>query len=308
MVGSSVTRRAALSLGAAVPGAMLFAGQGAAQQGAVSSAPVGAAHRISLGGFDVMSLMGGASMSPDPIATYAVGADQAEFDAVSAANFLPTDTVGGSFTLTLVKTPDALLLFDTGMVKANNDAALAAAGFSATDVTHVVLTHMHPDHISGLMSGDQPNFPNAVLVASQIEADFWAANPSDAYTANVAPLIGKARMIDDGDEVVPGIRAEAAYGHTPGHLTFLVKSDGQKLLITGDTFNHFVYTVQHPEWQVRYDNDKEAAMATRMRVLKRLSDERLPIIAYHFPFPALGFIGGQEGAYRFIPASYQFGW
>ena len=158
-----------------------------------------------------------------------------------------------------------------------------------------------------IAAGGARNFPNAELIFPKVENDHWAANPSEAYTANVAPLVADARQIADGEEVLPGIRAEAAYGHTPGHTAYLLESDGQRLLVTGDTFNHYVYSVQHPEWHVRFDMDKDVGAATRTRVLARLAEERIPCIGYHMPFPALAFIAPNgEGSFRYVPATYQF--
>ena len=301
------TRRAALLLGG-LP-VLLSLPVHAQTAPATPAAPAfsGRAQTIKLGAFEVTTLLGGVSMRDNPIEAFGVGADPAEFDRLSAENFIPTDRTGSSFTLTLVKTPDALVLFDTGMIADNSKASLAAAGYAPGDVTHIVLTHMHPDHISGLMAGAAPNFPNAQLIFPKMENDFWSANPSEAYTANVAPLAAKARQIADGEEVLPGIHAEGAYGHTPGHTTYLLESDGQKLLITGDTFNHYAYSVQRPGWHVRFDQDKEAGAATRTRVLARLAGERIPCIGYHMPFPALAFIAPNgEGSFRYVPATYQF--
>ncbi|MFO1139409.1 MAG: MBL fold metallo-hydrolase [Paracoccus sp. (in: a-proteobacteria)] len=303
------SRRAALMLGG-LPALMALPVR--AQTAPAAPGFAGRAQTIGLGAFQVTTLLGGESMRPDPIGTFGIGVDKAEFDRVSAENFLPPDRAGSSFTLTLVKTPKALILFDTGMVPENNRASLAVAGYTPADVTHIVLTHMHPDHISGLMAGGQPNFPNAALIFPKLENDYWSVNPSDAYTANVAPLVANARQIGDGDEILPGIRAEAAHGHTPGHTTYLLESDGQRLLLTGDTFNHYAYSVGHPDWHVRFDIDKDMGAATRARVLARLADERIPCIGYHMPFPALAFIApngvGSNGAgsYRYVPATYQF--
>ena len=304
-----ITRRTALLLGGlpVLLSLPAHAQTAPAQTSATAPTFVGRAQTIRLGAFQVTTLLGGESMRDDPIATFGIGADPAEFEKVSQDNFIPADRAGSSFTLTLVKTPEALILFDTGMIPENNKASLAAAGYTPEDVTHIVLTHMHPDHITGLMAGGAANFPNAELIFPKTENDYWSANPSDAYTANVAPLAANARQIADGDEIVPGIRAEGAYGHTPGHTTYLVESEGQKLLITGDTFNHYVYSIERPEWHVRFDADKEAGAATRARVLARLAEERIPCIGYHMPFPALAFITAHgEGSFRYVPATYQF--
>lgn len=305
MFRTKTSRRAAILMGGAMPVMMALPAFG--QSASPPGQPQGRAHTIKLGAFEVTTILGGANTSPDPIATFGLGADPAEFQALAAANFIPADRSGGSFTPTLVRTPDALVLFDTGMFPENNAASMAQAGIAPQDVTHVVLTHMHGDHVGGLMQGSTPSFPNAELIVPKAENDYWAANANEAYTTQVAPLIGKARQIGDGDQVVAGITAEAAYGHTPGHTTYLVESDGQRLLITADSFNHYVFSVQRPDWHVRFDVDKDMGAATRTRVLARLAKERIPFIGYHMPFPALGFIAPNgEGSFRFVPATYQF--
>lgn len=310
MFRTDMTRRGAMMLGGALPMALVLpahAQTAPAQPAAEAPAFPGRAHTIQLGGFEVTTLLGGGGMSDNPIETFGLNAEPAEFESLSAENFIPADRSGGSYTMTLVRTPDALVLFDAGMVPANNAASLAQAGVKPEDVTHVVLTHMHGDHVSGLMDGDSPAFPNAQLILPRPENDYWAANPSEAYTAKVVPLLDKAQQIEGTEEILPGIKAEPAHGHTPGHTTYLLESDGQRLLITGDSFNHYVYSVQRPAWHVRFDVDKDQGAATRQAVLARLAEERIPFIGYHMPFPALGFIAPNgEGSYRFVPATYQF--
>lgn len=312
MSRSGVSRRKALLGAGALPVLMALPAraQTAAQTAVAGDKPAfaGQVHGIRLGGFELTTVLAGTGTSDNPAATFGLNAEPGAFEAVSRANFLPPDRTGGSFTPVLLRTPDALVLFDTGMVPENTVAALALAGVAPGDVSHVVLTHMHGDHIGGLMQGEAPVFPNAELVAAKPEAAYWAANPGDAYTAKVKPLIGKARLFDTDGEILPGIRAEAAPGHTPGHTTYVLESEGQRLLLTGDSFNHFVYSVQRPDWHVRFDVDKEAGAATRKRVLVRLANEMIPFVGYHMPFPALGYIApNSAGSYRYVPASYQFG-
>ncbi|MFD1882227.1 MBL fold metallo-hydrolase [Paracoccus pacificus] len=303
-----MTRRTAMLTAGAFPAlvALPLRAQTAAPE-PEAPAFAGRAQKIMLGQFEVTSLLAGEAMREKPIDTYGIGADPAAFQKLSEENFIPADRTGNSFTPILVKTPDALILFDTGLNPENTNASLTVAGYAPGDVTHVVLTHMHGDHVGGLMAGDTPNFPNATLIFAKPENDYWAANPSDAYTAKVAPLVANARQIGDAEEIVPGITAGGAYGHTPGHTTYLLESDGQRLLLTGDSFNHYVYSVQRPDWHVGFDVDKDMGATTRLNILARLAETRMPFIGYHMPFPALGFIAPNgEGSFRFVPATYQF--
>lgn len=302
-----MSRRGALLLTGSMP--MLLGLPAKAQDGPAPKNPgfQGKVNAIRLGGFELVSVLAGGGRNQDPIGTFGLEVPPETFKAVSDENFIASDWTAGSYTPVLLRGPEGLVLFDTGIDPANTVAALALAGVKPEEISHVVLTHMHGDHIGGLMQDGAPVFAEAQLIAPRAEAEYWAANPGDAYTAKVAPLIGKARLIEDGEEVLPGVRAEAAHGHTPGHTTYLLESEGQKLLLTGDSFNHYVWSVQHPEWHVRFDIDKAKGAQTRRRVLVRLANERIPFIGYHMPFPALGFIApNSAGSWRYVPASYQF--
>ncbi len=194
-------------------------------------------------------------------------------------------------------------------------ARLEASGYTPEDVTVVVITHFHGDHIGGLMENGEPAFPNARYVTGQAEYDFWTAeerlsgpteNAARGVQANVVPLAEKTTFIGDGDEVVPGITGMLAAGHTPGHMIFHLESEGRRLLLTADTANHYVASLRRPEWHVSFDMDKEAGAETRSRVFDMVAAERIPFLGYHMPFPAVGFIEKLDVGYRFVPASYQF--
>jgi len=113
-------------------------------------------------------------------------------------------------------------------------------------------------------------------------------------------------FIGDGDAVVSGITSMAAYGHTPGHMTYLLESGSSQLLITADTANHYVWSLAYPEWEVKFDMDKAAAAASRKAVFGMLAAEKIPFIGYHMPFPGLGYVGNRgEGGFHYVPVSYQ---
>jgi len=277
---------------------------------------------LKLGSFKVMVISDGTRTSGSPHETY--GTDQPA-DAVSALlteNFLPTSAFVNGFSPALVDTGSDLVLFDTGFGEGGRENGMGklaegirAAGYAPDQVTVVVITHMHGDHIGGLTEGGKPAFANARYVTGQVEYDFWkdtarvgtpAENGHKAVLEKVVPLAEKTTLIGDGAEVVPGISAIAAFGHSPGHLIFRVDSDGQALILTSDTTNHYVLSLQRPDWEVRFDMDKAAAASTRKKVFDMIATDRLPFIGYHMPFPAVGFVERKDQGYRFVPASYQF--
>jgi glyoxylase-like metal-dependent hydrolase (beta-lactamase superfamily II) len=192
---------------------------------------------------------------------------------------------------------------------------MQALGYEPDQVTLVVLTHMHGDHIGGLMEGGKPTFENARYVAGQVEYDFWkdparigspAENGHKGVLKNVVPLAEKMTFVKEGSDVAPGIVAHEAFGHSPGHLIFRLESEGKGLIITGDTANHYVLSLQEPDWEVRFDADKAAAAASRRRVFDMIAAEKLPFIGYHMPYPAAGFVEKSGNGYRYVPVTYQF--
>ena len=103
-----------------------------------------------------------------------------------------------------------------------------------------------------------------------------------------------------------GITAMAAFGHTPGHMAFHLESDGQRMVITADTANHHVWSLQHPDWEVRFDADKAMGAETRKKVFGMIAADRIPFIGYHMPFPSLGYVEEHGEGFRFVPVTYQF--
>ncbi|WP_343314374.1 MBL fold metallo-hydrolase [Brucella sp. BE17] len=316
---------AASSVGAGVALSPLAPGMaqasGSKEQKAASVENAGF-HRFQLGGFEITTLLDGRRGGEAPEKIYAIDQQAGDVERLLEENLLPTDRFVNSFTPVLINTGKELVLFDTGMGAGAREAgqgklisALEASGYKAEDVTLVVLSHFHPDHIGGLMEDGKPAFANARYAAGQKEFDFWAdparldspaKGVAELVAKNVKPLSEKITFLDGDSEVVSGIHAVEAFGHTPGHLAFRVETDGKSLMLISDTANHFVITLQRPEWHVSFDIDKDMAAATRKRIFAMLASERLPFIGYHMPFPSVAYLKREGEGYRYIPETYQF--
>jgi glyoxylase-like metal-dependent hydrolase (beta-lactamase superfamily II) len=279
-------------------------------------------HKFKVGGFQVLVVKDGARASGTPNETFGTNQSAETVGALLSENFLPTGEFVNSFSPTLIDTGSDVILFDTGFGKAGHAMGagrlvegMAAAGYMPADVTKVVLTHLHGDHIGGLMEDGKPAFANASYITGQTEYDFWtdaarAGTPAEgnqkAVLANVKPLAEKMTFIGEGGEVAPGITGMLAAGHTPGMMIFNVESQGKRLILTADTANHFVLSLQRPDWEVKFDMDKAAAAATRKKVFDMIATDKVAFLGYHMPFPAVGYAEKQETGYRFVPKSYQF--
>ncbi len=303
-----LTRRAALGAAAALPFASAATPLLAA--GAETKANSTIAKSFQLGGFTVTTLLDGSLPRDGAKDIFGGGASDEDFAKVSADNFISPEVAQFFFTPTLVNTGSELVLFDTGLGQGGIQSALADAGVTPDQIDVVVITHMHPDHIGGMTTDDAPTFANARYVTASPEYDFWAAQDAgnrvgDLVAAKVTPLAEKMTFVEDGGEVASGISAVAAYGHTPGHTVYHLESNGQRLVLTADLANHYVWSFAHPEWEVRFDMYKAAATASRRNVLGMLAADKVPMIGYHMPFPAAGFVETRGEGFRFVPVSYQ---
>jgi len=284
--------------------------------------------RFKLGDFEVATIMDSKVIRTGLTPSFGGEAAAAEVKALAAVNRIDADRYEHPFTPTLVNTGKELVLFDSGngtlsaeyeqlkgrLPPGNLVARLAQVGYKPEDVDVIIITHGHPDHIGGLTKGDQPVFPRARYVFGAVDFDFWKKGENvrearkfnrELYVKICLPVADRATFIKPGDEVVSGIRAVEAYGHSPGLLAFHIESEGKRLLNWADTCNHYVVAIQRPDLHLDVDDEKDKAVATRKRILDMVASERLMVAGFHMPFPGLGWIEKTGGAYRWVPHSYQ---
>ncbi|MBV7408548.1 MBL fold metallo-hydrolase [Maritimibacter sp. DP1N21-5] len=221
----------------------------------------------------------------------------------------------------LIRSGDRLALFDTGTGGApafGDDPGklmsnLAQLGIDGASVTDVVLTHAHPDHVWGLSSEDgTANFPNAQVHLHEAEHGFFTDPQNDSH-----PLLGpfmptcrteleavadRITIFRDGDEVLPGVHAIAAFGHTPGHSCFRLTSGDKSLLLAGDLAHHHVLFTRYPGIKFGFDTDPDQMVQSRTKLFEMLEAERMAFLAYHFPFPGVGHLDRFGDGYQWVAA------
>jgi glyoxylase-like metal-dependent hydrolase (beta-lactamase superfamily II) len=330
--GTGLTRREILASAAAMAATQLFGGvmprpirRRAEPPRLGVSQPTH--YRFELGEFEVTTISDARAMIDGPWPIVGENRRPTEVERLMRDSLLPEKKFQPGFTPTVVNTGKELVLFDTG-----NGAdgfvprpfggwlagQLGPAGFAPETIDVVVLSHCHPDHIGGLMEAGKPLFPRARYVMGETEFAFWSSRdhlstPPEGnqyktarlFQTHVAPLAERYSLVKPDGEVVPGIRAVEAYGHTPGHLAFHVESRGKRLLLWGDCAHHEVASLARPEWHALFDMDKTRGAATRKRIFAMAAAERLPVVGYHASFPSLGFVQKQNEGYRWLPVSYQ---
>lgn len=260
---TTLNRRTLILSGAALPTAMA-AGQPALAESHASDLPAGRARSFRLGDMDVTTLLSGTAIRDDAQKIFGSAVPSEEFEAVSAENFVPTDTLQFYYTPTVVRTDDAVILFDTGLSAESLAGPLSDAGVRADEITHVAISHMHPDHISGMTRADGAlTYPNATYLAGEVEFDASAAGQNPVFDAKVRPFGERFGFLKDGDAVAPGVTAMSAFGHTPGHTIYRLESGGQQLLLVADIVGHYIWSFANPSWDMLYDADRDRANATR---------------------------------------------
>ncbi len=279
-------------------------------------------YRMMLGDFEVTALSDGTVTLP--VNKILQKITEAQVDNALAAQGLasPLETSVNAY---LVNTGAKLILIDTGAAKlfgptlGNMLDSLKASGYTPEQVDEVYVTHMHADHVGGLMTGSARAFPNAIVRADKADADFWLSKENldkapeamkgffQGAQASLNPYVsaGKFMPYDGSTELLPGIRAVVTRGHTPGHSVFSVESKGQKMLVLGDLMHVAAVQFARPEVTIQFDTDAATAADVRTALYREAAREQYILAVAHISFPGLGRVR-QDGAtgYVWLPVNY----
>ena len=316
---SSTFARTALSAAMLVGGTLALSPAHAAAPMAKTSAP--GYYRMMLGDFEVTALSDG---------THTLDVDQL-LDQTKAATIKQSLKAADqphayewSFNGYLVNTGSKLVLIDTGAgTFMGSDlgklaARIKAAGYTPEQVDEIYITHMHPDHVGGLVADGKAAFPNATVRAGKGDADFWLSKAQEEKAPAAAresfdnaqkalePYVkaGHFKPITADAELVPGIRSLNLNGHTPGHTGYVVESKGQKLLVWGDTLHVQNVQFAHPDVSITFDNDIPVAEKSRERILADAAKGGYLVAGAHMAFPGIGHVAVDGKGYRWLPVSY----
>lgn len=201
--------------------------------------------------------------------------------------FAPDSTFDNAVNAFLVRKGEKVWIIDTGFGR-NIFTIMDSLGIDPINVSQVLLTHMHGDHIGGMLRDSTLLFPNAQVILSQKEFTYWSALGEKAQNAQnilnmYADKIIRQEPYDLDDKFEDGIHMIEAYGHTPGHVMFLIRDGKDQLLIWGDLVHASAIQFPHPEISVKYDVDPQAARETRQRVMKFVKENSIPIAGMHLP-------------------------
>jgi glyoxylase-like metal-dependent hydrolase (beta-lactamase superfamily II) len=224
-------------------------------------------------------------------------------------------------TVVVLKIGDKYVMIDSGsgvgqwQANATNlPSNMKAAGIDRGQISTILVSHFHPDHVWGLMEKgtNAAVFPNAELIVSSTEYNWWTEpgrveklpegrRPAGKRIGDVFPTWKNWKLVEDNAEVAPGVRLLAAPGHTPGHSAFLVTSGKDQLMVSNDAMYVPALLAPHPDWQGAYDQDGATAVTTRRKLIDRVIADKMMVCGAHFPFPGRGTFAKDGDVYAFAP-------
>ncbi|MBG0510845.1 MBL fold metallo-hydrolase [Agrobacterium sp. MOPV5] len=274
---------------------------------------------VMVGTFEVTAISDGTVDLPiDKLLAQPAEETKADLDRSFLAD--PTETSVNAF---LINTGEKLILVDTGAGQLFGPtlgklaANIRAAGYELDQIDDIVLTHLHPDHVGGLMAGGKMVFPKATIHADKADTDYWLSaaeqkedgDASGFFAGAMASLnayvqTGQLKPFTGDAEIVPGVKAVTAHGHTPGHVVYEVQSDGKRLYIIGDLIHVAAVQFDKPSVTIGFDSDAKQAEAIRMEFFEKIAKEGDLVGAAHLSFPGLGHIRADDKGFDWLPLNY----
>ena len=273
---------------------------------------------IRLGTSEVISINDGHLVLPG--AFFFEGLPEDELESVLSQHGIAADQLKPPCNLTLLRQPDKTVLFDAGAGSGFVPTAgamldsLDALDVTPDDITHVVFTHAHPDHLWGVLDDfDDLVFPQAQLMMGQAEWDYWT-DPETVNSigdARASFAVGASRRLDaikeqislfnERDEILPGVMAHGTPGHTPGHMSFEIREGSNAVMVGGDAIGNQHVAFARPDWGSGADQDRDLGAKTRMRLLDQLATDQITLLGFHLPNGGIGRVERHGGSYRFVP-------
>ncbi len=306
-------------LGATVSTGFLAATVHAAAPMVKKSAP--GYYRMMLGDFEVTALSDGTVELPVNKILTNIKGDKVDSALAKYSLKSPLETSVNAY---LINTGEKLILIDTGAAKlfgptlGNLQESIKAAGYTAEQVDEIYITHMHADHVGGLMVGDKMAFPNAIVRSDKKDADFWLSKENlekapeankgffQGAQASVNPYVsaGKYKPFEGNTDLVPGIKAVVTRGHTPGHAVYVVESKGQKMVVLGDLMHVAAVQFAQPSVAIAFDGDSKTAIAERKKFYANAAKENYLFAVAHVSFPGIGRVRTDGAGYAWMPVNY----
>lgn len=265
---------------------------------------------VRIGTLEATALRDGTIRVPAGDANASPWSNTAEVSALLRSAGVTDGTVHLPIQPLLVRDGERVVLIDAGAggqmgTEGKLVASLRAAGVEPGQVTDVLISHAHGDHVGGLVGADgRLTFPNAVI---RMSAPEWAFARTDAADAGAGPLLAaispRVEPFAPGAQVTPSIKAVPLAGHTPGHSGYEIVSGSDRLLYIGDAMHSSIISVQRPEWTNDWDSDNARAVATRQTLLEQGVTGTRRIYGVHFPFPGVGRFQRVDDGFVWIPDS-----